>query len=177
MSSQPFSFVGNINVLEYVSFYSILYCTFLTEVVDFRQHRVLRISFWIKLAFIIVEICLAVAFASCSFKESYNAAAVLEWAVSFIFTFYVFSFFIDLIPAVHTKHSQQKFGGSAGETEMQMEQNDHYSRSREHVNGGYDAGYGAGRNTAESQRTLGANDVRTVNGVKYQNGAPIPNNF
>jgi len=153
--------------------------------IHFRQHRVLRVSFWIKLSFILIEICLAIAFGVTNFKGEYNAAAVLEWAVSFIFTFYVISFFIDLIPAVHTKHSQPKFGNGNNETEMQQEQNDNYSRSRENVNGGHHgAGYGAGaggyeagRNTAESQRTLGGNDVRTVNGVKYQNTTPAANNF
>lgn len=153
--------------------------------IHFRQHRVLRLSFWIKLSFILIEICLAIAFAVTNFKGEYNAAAVLEWAVSFIFTFYVFSFFIDLIPAVHTKHSQPKFGDGNNETEMQQEQNDYHSRSRENVNGGHHStgygagvgGYDAGRNTAESQRTLGTNDVRTVNGIKYQNGTSPAGNF
>jgi len=33
-----------------------------------------------------------------------NTAAVLEWIVAFIFTFYIFSYLIDLLPFVHTKH-------------------------------------------------------------------------
>lgn len=45
---------------------------------------------------------LAIAFAATNFKKQYNAAAILEWAVSFVFTFYVLSFVIDLAPAVHT---------------------------------------------------------------------------
>jgi len=91
--------------------------------IHFRQHRILRISFWIKLTFILVEVVLAIAFGVCNFKNKYNAAGVLEWAIAFIFTFYVFSFFIDLIPAVHTKHSARKSWGD-GETEMQREAND-----------------------------------------------------
>ena len=74
-------------------------------IIDFREHRVLRASFWIKLVFILLEVVLAIAFAACNFRKLYNAAAVLEWAVSFIFTFYVFSFFIDLLPATRTKNS------------------------------------------------------------------------
>lgn len=89
----------------------------------FRQHRVLRNSFWLKLAFILVEIAMAIAFIVCSYRTSKNAAAVLvsqlerlhklwscsltyhqEWVVALIFTFYVFTFFIDLLPAVRTKH-------------------------------------------------------------------------
>lgn len=38
----------------------------------------------------------------------YNTAAVLEWVVSLVFTFYVFSFFMDFIPAVRTKHHQSR---------------------------------------------------------------------
>jgi len=136
--------------------------------IHFRQHRILRASFWIKLVFILVEVVLAVAFGVCNFRHAYNAAAVLEWAIAFIFTFYVFSFFIDLLPAVHTKHSRGKFGLGGGETQMQMEENDQYAQ--QHA--------GTGRNTAESQRTLGANDMRTVNGTKYENGqTPVASNF
>jgi len=43
---------------------------------------------------------------------------VLEWAVAFIFTFYIITFAIDLLPAVRTKDYTSK------ETAMQMEQND-----------------------------------------------------
>lgn len=88
------------------------------ERTDFREHRILRSSFWIKLFFIIVEIALAIAFAVTR-KSSYNTAAILEWAVSFIFTFYVFSFFIDLIPAIKTRG-----GRKTDQTAMQMEAND-----------------------------------------------------
>ncbi|KUJ15567.1 uncharacterized protein LY89DRAFT_686283 [Mollisia scopiformis] len=138
--------------------------------IHFRQHRILRASFWIKLFFILVEVCLAIAFAATNFRHAYNAAAVLEWAISFIFTFYVFSFFIDLLPAVHTKHSQRKFGSGMGETEMQVEQNDDLSAER-------GAAYGGGRNTVDSQRTLAENNVRSVNGVKYEGQAPVSSNF
>jgi hypothetical protein len=36
---------------------------------------------------------------------------------------------------------------------------------------------GNGRNTVDSQRTLGVNDVRTVNGVKYEGQAPMASNL
>lgn len=82
--------------------------------------------------------------------------------------------------------------GWNGQTEMQEEANDAdsiaQSQSRtesrtesrgygayghggvgHHAHGGYANGtYPEGRRTAESQRTLGANDVRNVNGVKYE---------
>jgi len=73
---------------------------------------------------------------------------------------------------VHTKHSKRKFGTGANETQMQMEENDQYAQGHGHANGAY-----AGRTTADSQRTLGANDVRNVNGVKYEGQAPVTSNF
>jgi hypothetical protein len=85
--------------------------------IHFRDQSVLRYSFWIKLAFIIIEIALAIAFAVCSKQHKYNTAAVLEWTISFIYFFYVLSFFIDFLPAVRTKHHQSH------ETEMDMATN------------------------------------------------------
>jgi hypothetical protein len=78
------------------------------------EHSILRISFWIKLFFIVTEICLAIAFVVCSKMHISNVAAILEWLVSFIYCFYVFSFFIDFLPATRSKHHQSK------QTEMQM---------------------------------------------------------
>lgn len=68
------------------------------------QHRVLAVSFWVKLAFIIVTVCLAVPFVVMNRLENWNVAAVLEWVIAFVFSFYVFSFYVDLYPAVYTKH-------------------------------------------------------------------------
>ncbi|KAF5025433.1 hypothetical protein F66182_2493 [Fusarium sp. NRRL 66182] len=90
-----------------------LYCArrvfLLTTAKDYRQHRVLRISFWVKLCFILVELALIVAFGVCSRIERRNAAAVLEWIISLIFTFYAVSFVIDLYPAVHTKNPDARY--------------------------------------------------------------------
>ncbi|KAF1845768.1 uncharacterized protein K460DRAFT_312518 [Cucurbitaria berberidis CBS 394.84] len=82
--------------------------------IHYRQHSVLRISFWIKLFFIIAEIFLAIAFGVTSKKHIYNVAAILEWIVSFIFCFYVLSYFVDFLPALRTKNHQSK------QTEMQL---------------------------------------------------------
>lgn len=54
--------------------------------VHFRQHRVLRGSFWFKLVFILVEVAFAVVFAACTFTEHQNVAAVFEWIIALIFT-------------------------------------------------------------------------------------------
>ncbi|KAL8956245.1 MAG: hypothetical protein Q9183_006368, partial [Haloplaca sp. 2 TL-2023] len=67
--------------------------------VHFRQHRILRASFWAKLFFIIVEFCLAAAFVGTTFTSNKNVGAVFEWVIALIFDFYVLTFFVDLLPA------------------------------------------------------------------------------
>ena len=73
--------------------------------IKYRQHSVLRISFWIKLAFILTEIALAVVFGVCSSKAR-NVAAVVEWVIALIFTFWVLSFMVDLLPAVRRSQTR-----------------------------------------------------------------------
>ncbi|TAQ84498.1 hypothetical protein B7494_g7179 [Chlorociboria aeruginascens] len=72
--------------------------------VQYRQYRVLLISFWIKFIFIVVEAGLAIAFGVLNDRSMWNAGAIVEWTIAFIFTFYVWSFAIDFIPAV--RHGQ-----------------------------------------------------------------------
>lgn len=72
--------------------------------IHYRNHRILAISFWIKLVFIIVEILFAIVFVSTSFTHHRNVAAIFEWIIAFVFTFYVLSFVVDLLPSVRTKH-------------------------------------------------------------------------
>lgn len=76
--------------------------------IHYRQHSILRISFWIKLAFILLEVVLAIAFGVLGNQKKWNAAAVMEWIISFIFFFYVLSYFIDFLPALRTKHHQSR---------------------------------------------------------------------
>ncbi|KAH6710834.1 Frag1/DRAM/Sfk1 family-domain-containing protein [Leptodontidium sp. MPI-SDFR-AT-0119] len=82
--------------------------------IHYRQHRILRLSFWIKLTFIFVELGLAIAFGVLGHQKRYNPAAVCEWVISLIYTFYVWSYAIDFIPAIRTKHYASK------ETEIDM---------------------------------------------------------
>lgn len=51
---------------------------------------------------------LAVAFGVLGDKEYYNGAAVCEWVIALIYAFFVWSFAIDFIPAVRTKHYKSK---------------------------------------------------------------------
>ncbi|KAJ5408318.1 hypothetical protein N7509_002201 [Penicillium cosmopolitanum] len=70
------------------------------------QHRILLASFIIKLAFIIIEVGLAIGFGVCmNAKTTHkkNIGAVLEWVIAFVFTGYVLSFVIDLLPSVRTR--------------------------------------------------------------------------
>lgn len=62
----------------------------------------MTISFWVKLAFILVEVALLIAFGVMTVQDNWDAAAVLEWTISFIFSLYVFSFVVDLLPALRT---------------------------------------------------------------------------
>jgi Frag1/DRAM/Sfk1 family protein len=74
-----------------------------------REHSILAASFWVKLVFIMVEFCLAVAFAVTMLLRNSDPAAILEWVVAFVFSFYIFSFVIDLWPAIHTKPREMRF--------------------------------------------------------------------
>jgi hypothetical protein len=70
-----------------------------------REHRVLLASFFIKLAFIIIEIGLAIGFGICTRSNDVskqNPGAILEWVIAFVFTGYVVSFIVDLLPSVRT---------------------------------------------------------------------------
>ncbi|OJD24800.1 hypothetical protein ACJ73_03835 [Blastomyces percursus] len=88
--------------------------------IHYREHTILAASFWIKLVFILVEIALAIAFGVTSRQGLKNQAAVVEWIIAYIFTFYVLSFVVDLLPAVRTRsHIPQ----GKRITEMAMAQN------------------------------------------------------
>lgn len=74
--------------------------------IHYREHRILRISFWVKLAFILIEFALAVVFVSTTFTHNRNVAAVFEWIVALVFTFYILSFLLDLLPSVRSRNHQ-----------------------------------------------------------------------
>jgi hypothetical protein len=98
--------------------------------IHYREHRIITISFWLKLAFILIELALSIAFGVSMRRRQQNRAAVLEWGrvpsmvlnissyfffsfqltedrvylvIAFIFTFYILSFIIDLIPAARKR--------------------------------------------------------------------------
>lgn len=77
--------------------------------IHFREHRVLRISFWIKLAFIITEVCTGVAFGATQYTGYYNVSAILEWIIALIYILFVWSFIIDFLPATKTRRPEDRF--------------------------------------------------------------------
>jgi len=99
--------------------------------VKYREYRVLRASFWIKLVFIIVEGILAIGFASTFGSTHKDVAAILEWTIAFIFTGYVLSFLLDLAPAVGTKG-----GRTSDQTEFEREAEDAERGSDSKLRGG-----------------------------------------
>ncbi len=46
---------------------------------------------------------LAAVFIGATFTGHYDVGAPLEWTIAFIFDLYIFSFCVDLYPAVHTR--------------------------------------------------------------------------
>jgi hypothetical protein len=88
--------------------------------IHYRNHRILRISFWVKLIFILVELALAIVFVSCSYTSHRNIAAVFEWIVAFVFTAYVVSFLLDLLPSVRTKTHQPQGWAQQAEIEKAL---------------------------------------------------------
>lgn len=78
-----------------------------------RHLRILRVSFWIKLSFVLIEVVLAIAFVSLTFTHHTTGGAIVEWIIAFIFAFYVFSFCIDLYPATRTHGHHRVHGAHA----------------------------------------------------------------
>ena len=103
----------------------------------YRKHITLRVSFWYKLLFILVEIALAIPFGVFNTTDDHiNAGAVLEWVVALIFTGYVFSFMVDLIPATRNHHMQSHYTTRKSVSEGPMQ----YARDEESPDGAYTNG-------------------------------------
>ncbi|KAK4164908.1 putative frag1 dram sfk1 family protein [Cladorrhinum sp. PSN259] len=118
----------------------------------YRSHRILRTSFWTKLTFVIVEILLAIAFVSCTFTKHYNAGAILEWTIAFIFSAYVFSFYVDLYPAVKTKGQTTTTTHGKGKNHVR------HGGSGGALSDGYDSRYGTATEMEEGTTTGGSGE-------------------
>ncbi|KAK3308123.1 Frag1/DRAM/Sfk1 family-domain-containing protein [Chaetomium strumarium] len=132
-----------------------------------RETRILRYSFYVKVIFIIIEVVLAIAFIASNFTKHYNPAAILEWVIAFIFSAYVFSFYIDLYPAAANKQQLEVSKGAGGHglhmrltrgREREREKPRRYDAAGEMEEGG-------------SERTLrGSNGVASFEGDRVQHG-------
>ncbi|KAF2757094.1 hypothetical protein EJ05DRAFT_477320 [Pseudovirgaria hyperparasitica] len=129
--------------------------------IHFREHRILRISFWIKLSFILLELALAIAFGVTQNQAQWNAAAILEWIIALIYTFYVLSFFLDFLPAIKTKHHESE-ETTIGMVEQQAALEDPAVTAP--TGRFYDRTNGAGAETRYNNGV--ANGTNGVNGVK-----------
>ncbi|KAH0605079.1 uncharacterized protein H6S33_005061 [Morchella sextelata] len=69
----------------------------------FIERSFLKISYRIKQAIVVLEVCLSIVFGATMYKKKHDVAAIFEWLVAFIFTFYVLSFFFDLRPKARTR--------------------------------------------------------------------------
>ncbi|EGD96759.1 hypothetical protein TESG_04190 [Trichophyton tonsurans CBS 112818] len=69
--------------------------------VEYKEHKIIFMSFLVKVFFILIELALAIAYKVLGKRRrTRDTAAVLEWVVAFIFALYVLSFVVDLFPAV-----------------------------------------------------------------------------
>ncbi|KAL5333758.1 Frag1/DRAM/Sfk1 family-domain-containing protein [Aspergillus crustosus] len=110
------------------------------------QHRVLLASFVIKAFFVVVEIALAIAFGVCGWHQPHNrnAAAVLEWVIALVFTFYVLSFVVDLLPSVRTRRhvpQGEKVLGSSHSDQQDVVYEEPLTHDSRGPNANGDAGY------------------------------------
>lgn len=64
-----------------------------------------------------------------TFTGRTNNAAILEWIISFVFTFYIISFFLDLLPAIRTKNRDSRFVKT---TPRQMEESGAADETRDY---------------------------------------------
>ncbi|KAJ8066401.1 hypothetical protein OCU04_005464 [Sclerotinia nivalis] len=73
-------------------------------------HANLMISAYTKLVFIVIEGILGVTYWYVFMAKNWDAGAAIEWAVSYVFCFYILSYLFDFLPALTTKEKDRRFG-------------------------------------------------------------------
>ncbi|KAB8304611.1 hypothetical protein EYC80_003987 [Monilinia laxa] len=73
-------------------------------------HANLVISAYTKLVFIGIEGVLGIAYWYVFMAQNWDAGAAIEWAVSYVFCFYILSYLFDFLPALTTKKKDCRFG-------------------------------------------------------------------
>ncbi|KAH7401834.1 Frag1/DRAM/Sfk1 family-domain-containing protein [Phaeosphaeria sp. MPI-PUGE-AT-0046c] len=150
--------------------------------IHYREHSILRNSFWIKLAFILLEICLCVAFGVCSKKHVWNVAAGLEWTIAFVYCLYVLSFFIDFLPTLNkrtnsyeTEMQAAEEGGMRGGMGDGAAESGQYFRGNAAPVNGHTNGYTNGQTNALSNGHTNGNGYVSHTAEGYPKPAePVP---
>ncbi|KAF7960954.1 hypothetical protein EAE96_000625 [Botrytis aclada] len=83
-------------------------------------HANLMVSAYTKLAFITLEGVLGLAYWYVIIAKNWDAGAAIEWAVAYVFCFYILSYLFDFLPALNTKEKDCRFGVYAEECVVQV---------------------------------------------------------
>ncbi|KAG8743232.1 hypothetical protein FRC10_000233 [Ceratobasidium sp. 414] len=100
-----------------------------------KMARELSWSYIAKMVVVVIEIGLSVGFGVSMYSSRNNVAAVLEWAIAFIFVFYVFTFYFDLRPAAHSPDGKYDVSGAGDQLQVEM-RDDRRSSSAAGLRGG-----------------------------------------
>ncbi|KAL1892112.1 hypothetical protein Sste5346_007267 [Sporothrix stenoceras] len=130
-----------------------------------RHLRILSFSFWVKLAFVLAEVVLAIIFVSLTFTDHTTGGAIVEWIIAFIFALYIYSFCIDLYPAVHTRHLKRRYREKTG---MNGSGSDHTNNPNGSVTTGGAAMAQDGANYYAGANANGATEMDATNGNNYR---------
>ncbi|KAM0140841.1 hypothetical protein ACHAP3_002523 [Botrytis cinerea] len=83
-------------------------------------HANLKVSAYTKLVFIALEGVLGLAYWYVFIAKNWDAGAAIEWAVSYVFCFYILSYLFDFLPALNTKEKDCRFGVYTEECMVQV---------------------------------------------------------
>ncbi|KAF7888400.1 uncharacterized protein EAF02_002941 [Botrytis sinoallii] len=83
-------------------------------------HANLMVSAYTKLAFLALEGILGLAYWYVFIAKNWDAGAAIEWAVSYVFCFYILSYLFDFLPALSTKDKDCRFGVYTEECMVQV---------------------------------------------------------
>ncbi|KAB5590134.1 Frag1/DRAM/Sfk1 family protein [Ceratobasidium theobromae] len=97
----------------------------LSDTTDFTFNIVkmvkgLTVSYIAKLILVVTEVALSFAFGVTMYKRWNNTAAILEWAIAYIFTFYLLTFYFDLRPAARTKDGHYDVSGVGDRLRLEL---------------------------------------------------------
>jgi len=86
-----------------------------------RAFQIIKVSWWMKLTFVIVEVILAIAFGALNKYKHWNTAAIVEWVIALVYTLWVASFIVDFLPAARVHHHNKGDGDSTLDEEAMAE--------------------------------------------------------